>query len=768
VWGVILCTYHVLFQPFTGLARKKWMKFNRTEIVNPVIENLIPDQMHPVPYQNQRIGGLIGTRLNSNINKALLNYPVEEYLRVYHGDRMARWPAGEYLGKYMQADAVAFQYSGNQSLADQMAAVAEAWIASLPEDGYHVIRGPHEMHERWKGAWEVWELKYMIVGLIAMYRLAGDERLINNARRIGDCIVETFGYGEGQIDLLEVGALRIGTTSILEPMVDLYRYTGEQKYLDFCNYIMAAHEQEPNGTKIISELLKGSGEVDQVGGPGVWQKGKAYEMISSFVGVLRMYRLTGEEETLKAMLAAWRDIVDHRLFITGTTSNHEFFMHRHVLPAESQDNVGEGCVTAHWMFFNCELFLITGETRFIDEIEKTIYNALLASQDPHLGLQSYFTPLNGSRGYVMYGVNTGGPPCCSSSVAREIARIPATVWSKPRDGSLAVLLYAPGSVRDTVLAVDGSEIELALKSETDFPHTGDVKLTVQPEREAEATLLLRVPKWCRSYQVRIKEDAFVGTPGTFLNITRSWVPGDVVQISMELPIQILDGGHSYPFHHALQRGPQVLAVDSWLSDGDVDSARFDPQKPVKLEAVTANTSVGWSGDQIYSSDAVTLKDGGAARLAPFTDVGQLGWTYNHDRRMYGSHSYRVWIKDKDAPRMTWHRIPDTDPGWTFSGEISREESEYLADATTTRIADGESMEIQFNGRMVRVMGAFERSHADIYIDDDIYRDIKWYPMGRGGHRPFQSRFLEPGEHTLRIVAKGPIRLDYIDILEVCK
>ena len=66
----------------------------------------------------------------------------------------------------------------------QMDAVAEAWIASLPEDGYHVIRGPHEMHERWKGAWEVWELKYMIVGLIAMYRLAGDRRLIDTARRI--------------------------------------------------------------------------------------------------------------------------------------------------------------------------------------------------------------------------------------------------------------------------------------------------------------------------------------------------------------------------------------------------------------------------------------------------------------------------------------------------------------------------------------------------------------------------------------------------------
>jgi DUF1680 family protein len=742
------------------------MKFNQNEIVKPVVEYLVADQMQAVDYDNQQIDGLIGSRLKSNIDKALLNYPVEEYLRTYHGDRMARWPAGEYLGKYMQADAASFQYTGNRALADQMAAVAEAWIASLPKDGYHVIRGPHELHERWKGAWEVWELKYLIGGLIAMYRLAGDERLINTARRVGDCIVKTFGYGEGQIDLLEVGALRIGTTSILEPMVDLYRYTGEQKYLDFCNYIMTAHEQEPNGTQIISELLKGTGEVDQVGGPGVWQKGKAYEMLSSFVGVLRMYRLTGEEDYLEAMLTAWRDIVEHRLFITGTTSNHEFFMHKYVLPAESQDNVGEGCVTAHWLFFNRELFDITGEARFIDEIEKTIYNALLASQDPHLGLQSYFTPLNGSRGYVMYGVNTGGPPCCSSSVAREIARIPATIWSKPRDGGLAVLLYTPGSVRDTILATNGSEIEFALKAETDFPQTGNIDLTIQPEREAEVALFLRVPQWCRNYQVKVGDRMYYGTPGTFLNITRRWSAGDRVQIRMDLTIQILDGGHSYPFHHAIVRGPQVLAVDSWLSDGDVEGARFDSNKSVELDAATANTPAGWSGNQVYSSAAITLEGGDTTRLAPFTDVGQLGWTYNHDIRMYGSHSYRVWIKDKDAPRMIWQRISDTDPGWKYSGSFTHQEGENFADETTTRIPDGESMEIKFNGRMLRVMGAFERSHADIYIDGDLYRDIKWYPMGRGGHRPFQSRFLEPGEHTLRIVAKGPIRLDYIDILKV--
>jgi hypothetical protein len=186
---------------------------------------------------------------------------------------------------------------------------------------------------------------------------------------------------------------------------------------------MEAHEQEPNGTKIISELLEGTGDVDQVGGIGVWQKGKAYEMLSSFVGVLRIYQLTGKQEYLDAILVAWQDIVDNRLFITGTAANHEFFLHDGVLPAEPHDAVGEGCVTAHWLFFNRELFYITGEPKFIDQIETTFYNALLASQDPHLGLQSYFTPLNG---ILWAGVDIGP----SSPAFWKLANTPSRLWPK--------------------------------------------------------------------------------------------------------------------------------------------------------------------------------------------------------------------------------------------------------------------------------------------------------------------------------------------------
>ena len=95
------------------------MDFSRSDVINPLKTNHTSDQMIPVSFQNQQVRGIIGSRMDSNIERALLNFPVEEYLRVYHGDRMARWAAGEYLGKYMQAVAISYQYSGSWKKAPQ-------------------------------------------------------------------------------------------------------------------------------------------------------------------------------------------------------------------------------------------------------------------------------------------------------------------------------------------------------------------------------------------------------------------------------------------------------------------------------------------------------------------------------------------------------------------------------------------------------------------------------------------------------------------------
>ena len=139
-------------------------------------------------------------------------------------------------------------------------------------------------------------------------------------------------------------------TSILEPMVELYRFTGECKYLDFCNYIIEAWEEE-GGPKIISSLTTSVSVYKTA-------NGKAYEMMSNLVGLLELYRLTGIGKYLIAVQNAWLDITSKRLYIHGTASHTEHFQDDFDLNPIGQYDAtqycgpGEGCVTVTWIQMN--------------------------------------------------------------------------------------------------------------------------------------------------------------------------------------------------------------------------------------------------------------------------------------------------------------------------------------------------------------------------------------------------------------------------------
>src|SRR5262249_885091 len=163
---------------------------------------------------------------------------------------------------------------------------------------------------RWK-EWDVWAHKYNLIGLVTYMRYTGNMEPMPACRRMADLLCRSFGDGAGQQDIIPAGFhMGLAPTSVLEPMVLLYRLTGEPRYLEFCKYILRAWEQ-PNGPKVISALLAGK-SVEEVG------DAKAYEMLSCLNGALEYYRTVGDAKILKACLNAWKDIVDNRLYITGT------------------------------------------------------------------------------------------------------------------------------------------------------------------------------------------------------------------------------------------------------------------------------------------------------------------------------------------------------------------------------------------------------------------------------------------------------------------
>jgi DUF1680 family protein len=539
----------------------------------------VPDRFTPAPFERQHLDGMLAERLRVNLEGRLLHVDEARLLKGFeHPPGEQDW-IGEHIGKYLDAACNTWRYSHDARLKEQMDRMARRLIAAQQPDGY---LGTYTDAKRWT-KWDVWVHKYDLIGLLNYHETTGDEGALRAARRVGDLLATTFGTGPGQRDLIAASThVGMAASSVLEPMVNLYRLTGEPRYLAFCKYVVASWEQ-PNGPKLLSSL-RSTGSVFKTA------NAKAYEMMSDLVGVADLYQVTGDESLLGPVVTAWHDIRDKRLYITGTTSSKEHFTDDFTLPGEDKDNVGEGCATVTWLQLTWRLLRLTGAPEYAEELERTVYNQLLGAQDPHNGNICYFTPLNGTK-KPGPGIN-----CCVSSEPRGISLIPELTWGTLTDGP-AVELYTAGSV-ETPFA--------KIVSETQYPVDGAVKLTMRDVKRARFALSLRVPQWTKRFTATVGKQKLTGKPGEYLKIEREWKNGDTVEIAIDMTVQVLPGGKSYPDAVAIQRGPQVLAAETSLNAETISVSK----DAVELKKVAKPAE--WAGSQVYAVDGVTL--------VPFADA----------------------------------------------------------------------------------------------------------------------------------------------------
>lgn len=578
----------------------------------PVVVNKTKDLFTSIPFQNQQQRGYLGKRMNQNLVERLLKLDEPGTLDGYL-ERPGHHPwAGEHIGKYLETASNVWRNTGDTRLKTQMDRLMYQLVNSQLSDGYLGTYGPDDY---WT-SWDVWSHKYNLYGLLAYYATTGYQPALEACKKMGDLLCRTFGNKPGQRDIILAGThIGMAATSVLDPMVELYRYTGDKKYLDFCYYILDAWEQT-NGPKIISSLLA-TGKVTKVG------NGKAYEMLSNFVGLIKLYRVTGDEKLLKPVLIAWNDIVANRLYITGTTSSHEYFQEDEILPAGTNANMGEGCVTTTWIQLNQNLLSLTGDLKYAEQIEKAVYNHLLAAENPLTGCVSYYTPLMGKKPYTCFIT------CCQSSVPRGIAMIPYFTFGNIKNVP-TLMMYEPASYKERITTTDKKNISLSIQVESSFPENGDVVVTVNPSQSASFPVALRVPSWSSSFIASVGGKTYKGTANESLVINRAWKAGEKINISFQMPVKILAGGKSYPGQVAFQRGPQVLALDSLLN---VDVLKYYPLTPdqklsVGLPAEKTNSvllPVQWIGKQAYPVNITDRKDNATKPqlvLVPFADASQ--------------------------------------------------------------------------------------------------------------------------------------------------
>ncbi|MDE3145582.1 MAG: glycoside hydrolase family 127 protein, partial [Bacteroidota bacterium] len=217
----------------------------------PVVANKIKDVFIAAPFSNQQLNGYLGTRLNQNLKERLLKVDEAGIINGYL-QRPGNHPwIGEHVGKYLEAACNVWKNTHDERIKKQMDRMMFELIHSQLDDGY---LGTYVPSEYWT-SWDVWSHKYNLYGLLAYYTTTGYQPALEACKRMGDLLCRTFGNDPGQRDIILAGEhMGMAATSVLDPMVELYKYTGEKKYLDFCYYILDAWEYT-NGPKIISTLL---------------------------------------------------------------------------------------------------------------------------------------------------------------------------------------------------------------------------------------------------------------------------------------------------------------------------------------------------------------------------------------------------------------------------------------------------------------------------------------------------------------------------------
>jgi len=586
----------------------------------------VPEAFHSLPFESQQLRGPLAERMRINVHGRLLQIDADALLAPFvrrdtAGSFDSAW-LGEHAGKFLDAACNALRYREDDQLRQVTERMARTLIASQEADGY---LGTYPAARRWTG-WDVWVHKYNLIGLLSYYELTADAAALRTCRGVGDLLVRTFGEAPGQRDIISAGEhMGMAATAVLEPMCKLYRFSGERRYLEFCQYLVRSYDH-PHGPRIVTTLLE-SGSVYRVA------NGKAYEMLSNFNGLIDLYRLSADKTLLDAVLRAWEDIAQHQLYPTGTLSAAEHFQPDGRLLTLQSSNVGEMCVTVTWLQLNWRLLRLTGQARFGHEIERTVYNHLLAAQDGSNGNISYYTSFAGTKEF------TDAILCCVSSGPRGISLIPQLAWGL-QENALFLNLYVAGRIR-----CESEGVPVEVVCDTAFPADGRVTLTVNAARPTDFTLRLRVPEWTRGLQVRFAGRTLSGEPGQLLDVSRTWPRSSTLEVSMDVPTRLLPGSPTYPDYILLQRGPQVLALEQALNPTVPYLHRVAlAAGPVRLRPQAPPAGGGWR--QVYAVDGIVGMAGGgdqlrfeqrSVQLVPFADLnngrawfaraGRLG----HDR-----------------------------------------------------------------------------------------------------------------------------------------
>lgn len=521
---------------------------------------------------------------------------------------------GEYWGKMMRGACFVYSYSRDLELYQVLTDTIRDMLTAQEENGRISSYGiDHEFE-----GWDIWSRKYVLLGMQYYLEVCADEALrcalVQSMCRQVDYIMTKIGDpAEGKILITKAARhwRGLNSSSLLEPIVRLYRITNEQRYLDFATYIVNC-----GGTDVVN--IFDLAYEDKLY-PYQYPVTKAYEMTSCFEGLLEYYRVTGIEKYKTSILNFANKVLESDFTITGGCGcTHEFFDHSAVRQANTNNNpiMQETCVTVTMMKFFWQLTRLTGDVRYADAFERSFYNAYLGSINTEkvieptilknhpdweiepLPFDSYSPLTAGTRGNGIGGLKPMsdnhyyGCCACIGSAGLGLAAKMALLTT---ENGFALNLFFDGRIQ----TVTGAGNVVEFKTETTYPADGDIKITIDAERSEAFALLIRIPDWSKRTFMRVNGEPTEVQPG-YATINRTWSAGDVIEVKLDMRTECLRPmpygsqvlmnkviwGANYMIptfdeedpmaknHLALQRGPIILAQENRLG--------YSVDEPVKI------------------------------------------------------------------------------------------------------------------------------------------------------------------------------------------
>jgi DUF1680 family protein len=598
-----------------------------TEARAGAVRSQVEDKLDLAPAGGATLTGWIGESIDTCRKGRIHGQKVSDLIKPFAERTMTKWWRCEFWGKWYTSSALAYRHKPSPELRTILDDAVHALVRTQADNGSITSYKPSaELRD-----WDVWGRKYSLLGMLAYYDLTGDKAILTAARRLADHTLDQIGPGKRNI--VTIGWWTgMAASSILEPMVLLYRRTGDKRYLDFAEYIVEAWEG-PKGPDLVNKALKGVSVFKMFPGPNPKKRGymsggqsKAYEMMSCYEGLIELYRITGKPRHLEAARKVFADIRDTEITILGSGSSWERWCNGRRRQAEPVPEWMETCVTVTWIKFATQLLRITGDPVYADEIERATYNALLAAQKSDGTWWCHYNPLEGARKpapeHCKMHMN-----CCVANGPRALMLLPAIAVMTGKTGPV-VNLYEPGQF---AVPVNGSNIRLGIAG--DYPREGRVRIAVNTS--GNFPVALRIPSWSQKTRVMVGGKVVAGVdPGTYLDIKRAWSAGDTITIDFDFRVRVEKepGGSGCV---AVVRGPQVFALDRRITKAvqGHGTIRADASGIVDADTVPATQLP----ESVRMGLDVPFDVNGTPVMLRFCDYASAGHTWSAES------SLRVWL-----------------------------------------------------------------------------------------------------------------------------